>query len=55
VLAGGLDAGNVRQAIHKVRPYAVDVSSGVEADKVIKDNVKMATFINEVNETDKIL
>jgi phosphoribosylanthranilate isomerase len=55
VLAGGLDACNVRQAIEKVRPYAVDVSSGVEADKGIKDNVKMATFINEVNETDKIL
>ena len=55
VLAGGLDINNVKQAIHQVRPYAVDVSSGVEADKGIKDNVKMATFIREVNETDKIL
>jgi phosphoribosylanthranilate isomerase len=55
VLAGGLDISNVRQAIQLVRPYAVDVSSGVEADKGIKDNVKMATFVKEVNETDKIL
>ena len=55
VLAGGLDASNVRRAIETVRPYAVDVSSGVEADKGIKDNIKMATFLSEVNETDKIL
>ena len=55
VLAGGLDATNVRQAIHKVRPYAVDVSSGVEAGKGVKDIVKMATFLKEVNETDTII
>ncbi|NOT12626.1 MAG: phosphoribosylanthranilate isomerase [Methylococcaceae bacterium] len=55
VLAGGLDATNVRQAIKKVRPYAVDVSSGVEAGKGIKDIVKMATFIKAVNETDRII
>lgn len=55
VLAGGLDVTNVRQAINKVKPYAVDVSSGVEADKGLKDIVKMATFIKEVNETDTII
>jgi phosphoribosylanthranilate isomerase len=55
VLAGGLDATNIRQAIAKVKPYAVDVSSGVEADKGIKDNVKMATFVKVVNETDTII
>jgi len=55
VLAGGLDITNVRQAIQQLRPYAVDVSSGVEADKGLKDSVKMTTFVNEVNETDTIL
>jgi phosphoribosylanthranilate isomerase len=55
VLAGGLDVSNVRQAIQQIKPYAVDVSSGVEVDKGIKDSVKMTTFVNEVNETDRIL
>jgi len=44
VLAGGLDAGNVTDAIRKVGPYAVDVSSGVETDG-IKDPDKMASFV----------
>jgi len=55
VLAGGLDVTNVRQAISKVKPYAVDVSSGVEVAQGIKDTVKMAAFVKEVNETDRIL
>ncbi|MBQ6971091.1 MAG: phosphoribosylanthranilate isomerase [Synergistaceae bacterium] len=45
-LAGGLDAGNVREAISRLRPYAVDVSSGIETDGV-KDKVKMSKFIAE--------
>lgn len=52
ILSGGLDKGNVADAIAQVRPYAVDVSSGVEAQKGIKDAAKIAAFVNEVNRID---
>jgi phosphoribosylanthranilate isomerase len=55
VLAGGLDQNNVKQAIQSVKPYALDVSSGVELDKGVKDVAKMAAFIQEINEGDKVL
>ena len=49
VLAGGLNADNVTQAIQKVRPYAVDVSGGGEASKGIKDAAKIAAFMRGVS------
>jgi phosphoribosylanthranilate isomerase len=48
ILAGGLDAGNVSEAIRQSRPYAVDVSGGVERQKGIKDADKMAAFMRGV-------
>lgn len=52
VLSGGLEAANVAQAIKQVRPWAVDVSSGVEAAKGIKDAAKIAAFIEGVRSAD---
>lgn len=48
ILAGGLTAQNVQRAISLVRPFAVDVSSGVEKAKGVKDIDKMAAFIESV-------
>jgi phosphoribosylanthranilate isomerase len=52
VLSGGLTSGNVGEAIRRVRPWAVDVSSGVESAKGIKDAAKIAAFIAEVRNAD---
>lgn len=50
ILAGGLTAENVQAAIQQVRPYAVDVSGGVEAGKGIKDAEKIYRFVQAVKQ-----
>jgi phosphoribosylanthranilate isomerase len=52
VLSGGLHAGNVIEGILRVRPWAVDVSSGVESAKGIKDAVALRRFCDAVREAD---
>jgi phosphoribosylanthranilate isomerase len=52
ILSGGLTRDNVRQAIRALRPWAVDVSSGVESAKGVKDAARIAAFIEEVRNAD---
>ena len=59
VLSGGLTAANVAEAIRRVRPWAVDVSSGVEVEgndgrpqRGLKDPVRIVAFIEEVRHAD---
>ena len=53
VLSGGLNADNVGDAVRRVRPVAVDVSSGVEMSKGIKDHAKIAAFVAAVRKADE--
>jgi phosphoribosylanthranilate isomerase len=52
VLSGGLDASNVEQAIHGLRPYGVDVSSGIESTRGVKSIEKIEMFCKAVQKAD---
>ncbi len=54
VLSGGLSVQNATDAVQRVRPHAVDISSGVEQAKGIKDAAKIAAFISAVRRADNI-
>ena len=52
ILSGGLDPGNVAEAIREARPWAVDVSSGVESSRGVKDPARIVEFIRSVRSED---
>lgn len=55
ILAGGLNPENVVQAIKSVKPYGVDVNSGVEVEPGIKDHSKLYDFVSKVRQTDLLV
>ena len=54
ILAGGLDAGNVVEAIEHVQPWGVDVSSGVERSRGVKDPARISEFIARVRAAERV-
>ncbi|MFZ6690791.1 phosphoribosylanthranilate isomerase [Undibacterium sp. SXout20W] len=55
VLSGGLSVRNATGAVSQVRPFAVDISSGVELSKGVKDEIKVRAFIDAVRQADQLL
>ena len=52
ILAGGLNSHNITSAIYILHPYAVDVSSGIEKAKGVKDSMLMNEFVRQVRIAD---
>ena len=50
ILAGGLNASNIRLAVRSVRPYGVDVSSGVESAPGVKDPARLRQFFEALHD-----
>ncbi len=55
ILSGGLNPENVSDAVQQVRPFAIDVSSGIEAARGVKDLARMRAFVQAVREADAAL
>lgn len=54
ILAGGLDSRNIKEALEKVKPYAVDLSSGLESAPGIKNEMKMIEFFDVIDDEENL-